>query len=620
MWHNDHLTVPLTTNEKASSDSDAQFGNSHQRSGFAEITVKDLENVLQFEVSRMWSKGIIQYCSSKSAKYDPAKNALTKQGQHLTLDDTFLCQVDPDGNGASQHYYPWKVVEVIYQPPLGLDDLKVGREYSVFIRQEDSIVPFKLTGVDIRSRTYSFKALRIGDKDLKATAHNLPSVYPKGARKHRDVTKIIVESAEKGSNGGYKRLDMKMSLIRSQMFTIDVGPTHVVDCTTDMSRESNCHLNVTTKEPYGMCSISGLKVSMLMHNFGQNRYGAGLLRDFQSINDKNTRMVGDATKNFHQPAVAEQMLELMRSDHWQSHFNKLIDDSKFPSLNSVEPIVPKLRRAVLWHAMNAKSFKRQTLQIRFFETTDNLHLCTEFTREYDEWKNRTADDLLSALKNPNDDEQKKEIGCLRDTLLHHIDRLWYQSCLEVIRRGNVYNSRGGKGVPQLHMINSRTPTELNNLLPGETFRITDKDQGKYDILLKTRKLILVRNSEGYVSKMAHKTMVLKECNLSRAPDGNDESEVALSAFSVGHRVNFRNLRLNDQVPGYIFAFIGDQQSTPNMMEYSSLTGTCINTTLINDFVGQSLSGVPFVDRCASYSKDTNWSNSVVVDGGTSSYC
>ena len=604
--------------EIASNDTDAQLGDTNTRSGFVEIAVKDLEKMLHLEVSRLWSKGVIQCYNNRSAKYDLATKTLTKQGQHLTLGDTFLCRVDPDGNAAQQNF-PWRVVEEIYQPPLGLDDLKVGREYSVFIRQEDAILPFRLTGVDIRSRTYTFKALRMGDKDLKATAHNLPSVYPKSARKHRDVTKIIVESVKKGSKGGFKRLEMTMSLIRSQSFTIDVGPTHVVDC-TGMPHDVNSHLNVTTREPYGLCAISGLKVSMVMHNFGQNRYGAGLLHDFRSKNDENTRIVGDATAILHQPIVAEQMLELMRSEYWQSHFNKLIENSKFPSLNSIEPLVPILRRSVLWHALNARFFIRQTLQVRFFETTDNIYLCTELTREYDKWKNHTADDLVSALKYPDDDERKKEMGCLRDTLLQHIDRLWYESCLEVIRRGNVYHSRATKRVPQLHLINSCTPTELQNLVVGESFTITDKDQGKYEILVKTKKLILVRNVEGYVSKMELKTMALKECNLSRAPDGNNESEVALSTFSVGHRVNFRNLRLNHQEPGYIFAFIGDSQSTPNIMEYSSLTGTCINTMLINNFVGESLSGISFVDRCALYSKETDWSNSEVVAGASSTSC
>jgi len=44
---------------------------------------------------------------------------------------------------------------------------------------------------------------------------------------------------------------------------------------------------------------------MEMHNFGEKRWGQGLLDDFRSIDDKNTRINGDFTKMVRQPRIAE---------------------------------------------------------------------------------------------------------------------------------------------------------------------------------------------------------------------------------------------------------------------------------------------------------------------------
>ncbi len=359
---------------------------------------------------------------------------------------------------------------------------------------------------------------------------------------------------------------------------------------------------------------------MGMHNFGEKRFGNGLLDDFRSTNDQNTRIIGDFTKMVRQPRIAERMLELIKTDNWRIHFCKLVDDSKFPSLNELDPIVPKLRVALQWHANNARKFKRQTLQTRFFETGDNFYLGMEFTREYDKWKNETADALLASLNQKSMNEvEKKNFEQLKGTLMHHIDRLWYEACLEVIRLGDVYNPGARKRVPKLYIINSYAATQLVDLPVGESFRLDDKQDEKYEVLVKERNQILARNVEGYIFKMDEKTMVLREGNLTRGPDGNKESKVALATFPVGHYVNFRTVRLNNNARGYVFAFIGDEQSTPHFMRYSGLTGACINAMLVNEFVKKSFDGVPFMSRFATYAKETNWTNSEVVTRGTGSY-
>ena len=160
----------------------------------------------------------------------------------------------------------------------------------------------------------------------------------------------------------------------------------------------------------------------------------------------------------------------------------------------------------------------------------------EFTREYDKWKNETGEDLVAALRlKMTDGEQKKMVDKLKSILMHHIDRLWYESCLEVIRNGDVYNPGAKRRVPKLYMINSYSETKLANLPAGESFRLSDRPEDKYEILFKGLKQVVVRNVEGFVSKLAKSTMVKREGNLTRSPDGNQESKVALATVSLIRR-------------------------------------------------------------------------------------
>jgi hypothetical protein len=60
---------------------------------------------------------------------------------------------------------------------------------------------------------------------------------------------------------------------------------HVFSSLSSFSKphESKVHFSVTTYEPYGVCCIQGLKISMGMHNFGEKRWGVGLLDDVSSF-------------------------------------------------------------------------------------------------------------------------------------------------------------------------------------------------------------------------------------------------------------------------------------------------------------------------------------------------
>jgi hypothetical protein len=604
----------------ASGETASQLGNILPLQGFVEITIKDLENMLHVEMSKMWAKGLIEVHTDSRSQYDHVSNSLIKFGEHLKVNDGVFRRVDENGTRVNK-YHSWKVVDLIFTQALSISDLVVGTEYGIYVRLENAVLPFKLTGVDLESKTYTFKALEAGKEDLKAIAASLPSVYPKGVTRHAAVEKVVVESVVKGRNGGYAREELLMKVIKSEKFTMDVGHTHVVQATGKPAR-SDVHFSVTTYEPYGVCCIQGLKVSMGMHNFGETRWGKGLLDDFRSTNDQNTRIIGDFTKMVRSAPIAALMHEYMtdkKDSNWQVHFNMLVAESEFPELNGIDPVVPKIQRACKDLAERADSFRRQSLQTRFFETGDNYYLGMEFTREYARWKVALTEELIAPLSlKAKNDTVKQNIARLKGIFDHNIDRLWYDACLETIRGGDVYNPGARGRVPRLYLINSYSDTKLGSLPVGESFRLSDRPDEKYEIVIKKSSQVVARNVEGYITKMSTSTRVKREGNLTRGPDGNSESKVSLATFPVGHYVNFRTLRLNDAEKGYVFAFIGDEQASPHFMRYSGLTGACINAMLFNNFVKQAIQGRAFIDRFKLYSFETNWSNCEVVARGTSS--
>jgi hypothetical protein len=319
-----------------------------------------------------------------------------------------------------------------------------------------------------------------------------------------------------------------------------------------------------------------------------------------------------------QAPIAQKMVDKMKGNNWQAHFLSLVED--YPELCETDnSILPKLVGATKDHARRAPDFRRKTLQTRFFETGDNFYLGMEFTREYDKWKNELGEALVAPLRLKwTDGKEKEKVDTLKGVLMHHVDRLWYESVLEIIRSGDVYNPGANKRVPQLYMINSYKEQKVGSLPLGECFRLAKSSDDRYEILSKGRKQVIVRNVEGFISELPNKTMVKREGNLTRSPDGNRESQVALATFPVGHYVNHRTARLNDETRGYIFASIGDGQASPHFMRYSGLTGACINAMLVNDFLKRAMQGVAFHERMALYSKETNWSNSEVVTRGTGS--
>lgn len=268
-------------------------------------------------------------------------------------------------------------------------------------------------------------------------------------------------------------------------------------------------------------------MSLGMHKFGEKRWGAGILDDIRSHNDNNTRIIGDFTKMVRTAPIVELMHKLVSKDkHWMLQFHKLVADSRFPELNVIDPVAPKIANACGWLAAHAGRFKRATLQTRFFETGDNFYLGMEIPREFDQWKKDLTDQLVAEL-HARDLIEGQESQCteLQQSLLSGIDRLWYSACLEVIRTGDVYAPGAKDRVPKMFVIDSWIPERLGNLGVGECFRFLDDPEGRYEILEKRLTNVTVRNIEGYIQTLPRSPQVYRQSNLTRSPDGNQESKV-----------------------------------------------------------------------------------------------
>jgi hypothetical protein len=227
------------------------------------------------------------------------------------------------------------------------------------------------------------------------------------------------------------------------------------------------------------------------------------------------------------PIVEKMLLAITTDRDWQMHFSKIVADSIVGDCVHADSVNPTLVTACENLVGQADEFRRQTLQTRFFETGDNFYLGMEMLREYSRWKNHLAEQLITPLAGDAD-----ELLDLKRKLMDGVDRLWYESCLEVIRLGDVYNPGARHRVPRLRLINSLSDTFLSDLPLGESFRLMADEREKYEILGKTVTGILVRNVEGYVSWMARSTRVYRQGNLTRSPDGNQESKVVSTTPSV----------------------------------------------------------------------------------------
>lgn len=342
-----------------------------------------------------------------------------------------------------------------------------------------------------------------------------------------------------------------------------------------------------------MCCLQGLKISM-MHNFGVT-----------SGNAENST-VGDKTKMVRLQAVAEYMIVTIKKKHWKMHFLQIFGSS----MSALEQLIESIKS----FSEKSKKFRRQTLHAQFFETCDNFYVGMELAHGYENWRNKTADDLEKLIK-------KKATGASNDfsqTMAHNIDRLWFQSCLEVIRDAGVYDHAARRRFPQLYLVNSYSDEDVGNLEVGDAFKVSEKPGERYELVVKDDDFVFARTVNGHMIKMKPDRQVCRQSDLTRSADGVQESSCAVSTFPVEQFVNHRSARVNNDSTGYVFAFIGDEQATPHFMRSSQLAGGATGAILVNNFLKGAIDGQPFLERLERFCTETDGSNGKVVASSISS--
>ena len=210
---------------------------------------------------------------------------------------------------------------------------------------------------------------------IVSDAASLPLIYAGGTKNRADPVAITFECLAKNKDGMFAYQRISASECSDDVFQIDASNNHVIEC-IGKPHGSKVHMRVTTTEPYGVCCIGGLKISMIMHNFGEKRWGRGLVDDIRSHTDQNTRVVGDFTKNVSTSKIAEKMLDYLTGDKdssdWKSHFNGICEKTVGEASPSKNSITTKFVKMLKEHKAIASGARRPYLQTRFFETGDNV--------------------------------------------------------------------------------------------------------------------------------------------------------------------------------------------------------------------------------------------------------
>ena len=576
-------------------ETDAHHGNTLASQAFVEVTIKRMEIMILDEIINLRSKGLLEFYADSKVKYNALDCIFEKLGRTMKVGDRFFRGTEV-----------LEVCDFMYPTRASVDVLVEGQYYDIALPREKSPIKYRLVSKRHDYDWYHFSPNVPGYKDVQGSYGNLPPIYLDG--KGRLEPEAIVVETSTGS-----KLELRFDEIKEESFVMDFSGTHVM-AAIGKPENSPTHIYFTTKEPYAVCCIEGIKVSMGMHSFGVPRWGRGIIDDFRSRSDQNTRIIGDFTKSVNLLPICGRMHQKMKKDQvWIVHFDQLPK-----SINDdVASLSAKLRQKL--EELCAVDFHRKRLQTRFFELGNNYYLGMEFTREYDKWKGDTIKSVAPSQPETASALVKANRIALQRALNNRIDRLWYEACLEIIHEGDVYNPGGRGQIPKLYLIPSPFEQKLSDLnelesfrlfprgyrvhsqdgdgstqirsefdmhsfaLPSETYVLVKTTKQKkslkdlavndvfepidvFEVVAKRGKSSVVRNSRGYVTVLSNDVRVGRESDLSRAPDGYSESKVSMASFPVAHTVSHRTVHVNRVSgkagdDGYITAYVGDAQAS-----------------------------------------------------------
>lgn len=187
--------------------------------------MKDLENILLGEISRVTSAGLIDVSSQAGFQIDHLSKSLTKCGKHLEVGDTILLKIDSEGRSCDAQF-PWKVVELKYAKSLHYKDLKVGEIYSILSDLNREVQPFQLVEVNLGKQSYHFEPLTDDVDDLLVCVNELPSIYP---FRQSNKDKVIIQCITKNKRNRHTQAELITSRICDRFFPLVVGNSHVYD-------------------------------------------------------------------------------------------------------------------------------------------------------------------------------------------------------------------------------------------------------------------------------------------------------------------------------------------------------------------------------------------------------
>lgn len=171
---------------------------------------------------------------------------------------------------------------------------------------------------------------------------------------------------------------------------------------------------------------------MGMHNFGQKRWGSGIMDDIRSHGDVNTRVIGDFTKSVVLLNIVQRMGQKLREDfNWKTRIERLplsIAKERLTTLH--QGLVDSIEH------LASKKFVRKRLQTRFFELGNNFYLGMELPREFELFKGTASAELVPPRPPTAPDQTIDGRKQLVKALQKNLDLLWYESCLEIIAEGD----------------------------------------------------------------------------------------------------------------------------------------------------------------------------------------
>jgi len=180
-----------------------------------EVTIKRLEYMLQEEILRLNSKGLVHFFAQSHINVDSANGIVTKAGKSLKENDNVFIE----GREGI-----WRVKEFLFEEQLRKEDMVVGMEYDICPRGDDKVYKFKLDTMDIDLDHFHFAAQERKIHDISGRFDRLPPIYLSG-KGRTDPSSVVFESI-----AGFQSVLKAMSYddVVKKQFRLNIADSHII--------------------------------------------------------------------------------------------------------------------------------------------------------------------------------------------------------------------------------------------------------------------------------------------------------------------------------------------------------------------------------------------------------